>query len=445
SQMESSIINQRTVKIIDLREKESDTAYLFQATSSDVVFPGYMKIGDWNDLKKSEEEQEEEETSFPELADGENLECMELLSEEKETQPPARYSEASLVRALEHNGIGRPSTYAQIISTLGNRKYAIREKRTLHPTDLGIQVSTLLSSDLGELFNVGFTATMEESLDGIEKGEVQWTNMLSAFYAQFAQWMKAAKAPPADTTVVMQALTALSHVKNWAPPVARGKRTYSDEKFVQSISKQITSDDKPVTQRQLTALLKIACRYHGDVPEIEEMLKDIGSQQMLKDPDLQPPRETSIRKFEILANVPLEDSTRQFIDSLKSRVDSGRCLTDAQLKALNNVVLSHSNVIQGFNDFKNELDLANSSVSDDIESGPLINALATVTNWKEPVARGKRIFDDKVFYESLSQHFKTKGFLTEKQRAALKKLVKRYKEQISNYDAVAQQFDLVKK
>ena len=92
----------------------------------------------------------------------------------KETKPPARYSEASLIRALETNGVGRPSTYASIIETLNNRKYTVREKRQLAPTELGLEVNDLLVLKLADLFNVGFTANMEEQLDSVEDGKIKW-------------------------------------------------------------------------------------------------------------------------------------------------------------------------------------------------------------------------------------------------------------------------------
>lgn len=442
SQMAPAKIGQRTARIEAIPTEESPTHYLFQATHSQINFHGYMKAGVREDAKKADDD---ENTPMPDLKEGEQLECLEILADEKETQPPPHFSEASLVRSLEQNGIGRPSTYAQIISTLTYRKYVTSEKRTLRPTDLGMEVSELLVSDLGDLFNVTFTAKMEQSLDDIENGKIEWTAMLQDFYGQFSEWMKKAKAPSADAKVTQQVLDALKHVTQWAPEVKRGKRTYSDEKFIQSITKQIEKGEKPVSQRQLIALLKIACRYREDTPELGKMLTDTGNEEMLSLPELQPPKETTLKKFGLLKELTMEDATRKFVDSLNSRVESGRCLTDAQLQALNNVVLSHSKHIPDFDQIKESLELANSAVEDDNESGPLIGAMKDVKEWKEPVTRGKRVFDDKAFYESLSQHFQTKGFLSVKQRAALKRLVRRYREQVAGYEQIAEEFGLSKK
>ncbi len=161
--------------------------------------------------------------------------CLEWLSERKETTPPARYSEASLVKELERNGVGRPSTYAQIISTLTQRTYMTRQNRSLAATDLGMRVGDLLTESLGDLFDVKFTASMEDMLDSVEQGKVQWTSMLSEFYSKFEKWMEATKAPAANSESVMKVLSAFDHVKEWAPEVKRGKRTYCDEKVARSI------------------------------------------------------------------------------------------------------------------------------------------------------------------------------------------------------------------
>jgi hypothetical protein len=145
--------------------------------------------------------------------------CARLAVRAQETKPPARYSEASLIRALEANGVGRPSTYASIIETLNSRDYTVREKRQLVPTPLGLEVSDLLVGKLEHLFDVGFTARMEESLDRIEEGGVEWTVMMGDFFGQFKQWMEQAKEPPADTGKVTAVLGLLEHVAAWGPAV----------------------------------------------------------------------------------------------------------------------------------------------------------------------------------------------------------------------------------
>ena len=440
SQMAQAVIQQRTLKIEATPPEGSEgKTYLFQASSSDVEFPGYMKV------TGVEKKKTEEIEMIPELAVGEKLHCEEWLVERKETQPPARYSEASLVKALEENGVGRPSTYAQILSTLQYRTYVLREKRTLLPTELGMQVNTLLVENLEALFNVAFTAAMEDSLDDVEKGKITWTDMLAEFYEKLTTWMEAAKLPPADTSVVDRMLEVFGEVKEWRPSVKRGKRTYDDEKFVASIAKQHAEGKKPVSQRQLETLLKMACQYKEQVPRLEEVIKETGNEAILSSPDVQPPKPSTVKKLGLLKDVELEESGRKFVDSLGARVESGRCLSPAQLGALNNVVVSHGTQIEGFEQMKAELEVEGSQVDDDEESGPLIDALSHVTEWREPVTRGKRVFDDSKFYGSLCEHFARKGFLSVKQRAALKKMVAKYKEDVPNFAELADKFDIKSK
>ena len=114
-------------------------------------------------------------------------------AEQKFTEPAPRYSEATLIKELESNGIGRPSTYATIVNTIQVRHYVDKEKGKLIPTELGFKINDYLVSSLPDLFQVGFTASMEDKLDHVESGEIQWTNMLSDFYGQFSKWLGEAK------------------------------------------------------------------------------------------------------------------------------------------------------------------------------------------------------------------------------------------------------------
>lgn len=443
SQMSPAKIAQRTVKVEAVPPPDRGTTYLFQATASEVTFPGYMKVSG-SDVKKKNADEEEVER-LPALSEGEPLECLEWLADRKETQPPPRYREASLIRTLENNGVGRPSTYAQTVSTLHQRKYVIAEKKALVPTELGMQVNNLLVASLGDLFNIKFTASMEESLDEIERGSVEWTKMLEEFYEQFKGWMEKTKAPPADMHAVKRILAVLELVKEWAPDVKRGKRIYSDRKFCESIRKQAEKGEKAVSERQLVTLLKIAFRYKDQVPEIESVILEAGYADKFDKPEFKPPSKITLRKFELLNSVALDNRAREFVDSLHAQADGGRCLSEAQIRALNNIVLLHGGQIENFSELKANLGLDSSEVAEDSESKPLIDALACVKTWQPPVTRRGKVFNDKTFYDSLLQHFTRKGFLSVRQRAVLKRMVKRYRDQIPDYENVARECRLDKK
>ncbi len=166
--------------------------YLFKATGSKVVFPGFEVL-----YKQQEDEEEEEEAkkkTLPVLNQGELLDFAGFMPGQHFTKPPARFSEASLIKALEEDGVGRPSTYAPIISTIVSRDYVRREKGYLMPTDLGIKVSDLLVEYFPQVMDISFTAHMEDELDMVEEGKVDWINILNEFYAPFKEKLDYASA-----------------------------------------------------------------------------------------------------------------------------------------------------------------------------------------------------------------------------------------------------------
>ena len=437
-QMTPAQIEQRTIEI-DAEPKEATSAYLFTATVSEVKFPGHRKVTGEKDSKKSDGD---ELDVLPAVTEGEPLMCLELLSEEKQTQPPSRFSEASLVKAMESNGVGRPSTYASIISTLEQRKYVEILKRSLIPSGLGMKTSDFLVSALGDLFDVKFTASMEESLDQIEHGKIVWTDMIATFYEQFSKWMEATKAPPADQEAVCRVLDALAAVEEWAPEVKRGKRTYSDEKFVTSIRETLEHEEKQVSTRQFEALGRISRRYQEAVPALTQVMLDNGLKAILDEPLPEPPREASIQKLELLLSLELDEKGKSFIESLLEQAKSGRRLSPAQLKALDLMVLSNSARIENFEAMKDALELTGQELPEDNESPELIALMGSVQTWNPPVKRGKREFNDETFFGSLQQQLGSRGYLSERQRAALKRMIKRYREQIPTFDAVADRLEL---
>jgi DNA topoisomerase I len=165
---------------------------LFRAQGSTLRFAGFTAVYVESRAEEAPAPEEEGESTVPPLEAGETLELLALEPKQHFTQPPARYTEASLVKTLEEQGIGRPSTYAQILSTIQDRGYAHRERGTLFPTELGMQVNDLLVPHFPEVMDVEFTAQLEESLDKIEEGDADWVETVGAFYKQFARDLKAA-------------------------------------------------------------------------------------------------------------------------------------------------------------------------------------------------------------------------------------------------------------
>ncbi len=157
--------------------QNKDNNYLLRATGQRMKFDGYLKVYN-NQVKKSENEEKE----LPALSNGERLNLLQLLPQQKFTEPPARFNEASLIKALEEKGIGRPSTYAPIISTIQDRKYVEKIERKFNPTDLGFAVNDFLVEHFPDIFDISFTAKMEDNLDLVASGEMKWIPVIHEFY-----------------------------------------------------------------------------------------------------------------------------------------------------------------------------------------------------------------------------------------------------------------------
>ncbi|MBQ8589161.1 MAG: type I DNA topoisomerase, partial [Firmicutes bacterium] len=159
--------------------------YTFRATGSKLKFDGYLRV--YNNTAD-----EDEEKMLPDLEEGHALLLVDLTGEQNFTQPPSRFTEASLVRELEEKDIGRPSTYAPIVGTLVERKYVTREKKTLKPTELGFLVTDLMETYFREIVDVGFTADMEEKLDDVEVKGLEWQKVIEDFYEILEKELKVA-------------------------------------------------------------------------------------------------------------------------------------------------------------------------------------------------------------------------------------------------------------
>ncbi|MBL7157110.1 MAG: type I DNA topoisomerase [Candidatus Omnitrophica bacterium] len=166
--------------------------YLFKASGTKVVFDGFTKLYPPTDVTK-EDERRKVLWKIPVLVVGEHLDLVKLTPSQHFTKPPPRYSDASLVKALEEKGIGRPSTYAPIIFTIIRRNYVKRIRGYLSPTELGEIVNTLLVKHFPKIMDVNFTAKMEDELDGIEEGRVDWLDVLESFYSPFMHNVDEAK------------------------------------------------------------------------------------------------------------------------------------------------------------------------------------------------------------------------------------------------------------
>ena len=184
SQMMPALYDQTTIDVTARGKNGLD--YLFRATGSVLKFEGFLKI--YQEGKdQSDEEDEELKHRLPLVTEGETLRFRAIRPEQHFTEPPPRYNEATLVKKLESDGVGRPSTYASILSTIQEREYVVKEGGRFTPTELGMVVTDLLIESFDDIFDVKYTARMEEELDEIEDGKLDWREAMAEFYGKFSR------------------------------------------------------------------------------------------------------------------------------------------------------------------------------------------------------------------------------------------------------------------
>jgi DNA topoisomerase I len=402
SQMAPATIERTTIYFEPENAAGLRREYRFSATSSKTVFKGYLAA--WPNSRT--EGEEDEVRQLPNLSNGDVVTCKDWRCVSKETQPPPRYNEASLVRELEEKGIGRPSTYAATIRTLLDREYVNSGKaHVLTPTEVGITATDYLLNEVPDFVNVEFTRLMEEALDDISEGKMYWVDEVDTFYKKLTEWLAA------DLSRVKVVLDALSTVTEWkAPAVGKnGKVIWSDESYYNDMC--AAYNEKSVTKPQLATLIRMAISYRVDLPKS-------GNLPVPTTPD---PDEVQ-GLFNKVDALTLNDWESRFVTSLKQQYNTKGTLSAKQLEILRKI--------------------ANGSVTEErpnneAPSLELLTSLETVSQWNPPVKHGKRTYDDKEFINSLKLQLAEKHFLTDRQFDALKKLVRGYREQIPAYADLA--------
>lgn len=182
SQMANSVYDSVTVDAVS-------AGYVFRASCSEIKFKGYTVLYE----EARDEESDELSNPLPDVCEGDGVELVKMEADQQFTQPPARYTEATLIRAMEEKGIGRPSTYATTVTTITTHDYVVKEGRYLKPTPLGEVVTDFLEKHFEDIVDLRFTSSMEEKLDRVEEGSEDWKNLLREFYGEFSGEMKKAE------------------------------------------------------------------------------------------------------------------------------------------------------------------------------------------------------------------------------------------------------------
>ena len=427
-----------TVKTILVKAVKPAIAhdYVFSASATVIDFEGFLKVMKLSLKKKGadgEDDADSDEVAYlPNVSVGDKLEAVRWISDEKQTKGPVHYSEASLIKALEENGVGRPSTYAATIETLKTREYAKTEKKKLVPLERGILVCDWLVKKLDSLFNVGYTAQMESELDKVEEKGEPMNQMLSEFYARFLKEVGACAEPPPDRSKFEFVFGLLGQVRTWKPAKKVGKRIYDDKAFFESVKEQAAGGQRPLSGRQLEFLVKMAVQYADQIPQCESQLKEAGlgagaSLVQKADPELVKfCFETMDRIGGMMEN--------PFLKSLYEQFEKGRGLSPKQFGILARAVGENAGALEDCEQVRAKLaefvpgGFAPKAEDPSIPS--LLKLFDDVTEWRPAAKKGKKVYDDHEFVRSLADQYSRRHSLSSRQIAALKRVATIYKSQI---------------
>lgn len=494
SQMKPAVYDRLTVSI-SATGGDGGSARLSAGTRT-LAFPGFLMADpaklraakNGNGDKDEDDGDDDSVASMPALSAGEALDCGGVNPERKETKPPARYNEASIVRKLEESGIGRPSTYAAVVKTLKDRRYVTSASRVLRPTDVGEKVVDYLvkidarcaarENGFPGLFYVEYTSRMEAELDKVADDvghrDVDWQSMLADFYANLGKWLDATNFS-ADPAAVRAVLAKFNEVKEWRPARKVRSRAYDDKRFVQDIAFEVqgvsgkearalrdapysfdpakASAGAAVTERQLVYLVRVLSEYEAQIPGLRDFVLSLADSYRAGDSDpgaaetrdrirepfsgnASPACDAQKRIFDAMPNGACEGDAA-FFRSLSAQVASGKSLSPKQMFYLGRmfVAAGHEGLVPGFSrELCSELGVEwteKPAQVDPERAGELIAALSSVETWDARSGGGKgRRFDDREFFASVSSQFGVKRRISEKQLAALERMLLRYKDQI---------------
>jgi DNA topoisomerase I len=281
SQMESAVLDQTAVDI-------SAGSYVFRANGSIIKFNGFIAVYTEG---HDEGDEEEKEGILPEMSEGQKLSLKAITPNQHFTQPPPRYTEASLVKELEQKGIGRPSTYSPIIGTIQDRGYVEKEGKALKPTELGVTVNEQLVKHFPVIMDVEFTANMEDKLDQILEGSVDWVSVLREFYGPFEKTLKEAETGMEKikkeimTTEVCEKCGQLMMIRSGrfgdfmacsAYPKCKNTKPLPGSKEAEEVKEVCEKCGKPMVFKRSRFGSFLACSGYPDCKNIKPILKPTG-------------------------------------------------------------------------------------------------------------------------------------------------------------------------
>jgi DNA topoisomerase-1 len=438
-----------TVKTLCIEARKPALAhrYLFTASATEIDFEGFLKVMKLSLSKKrsdgEDDEDSDEVAKLPDVKIGDRLEAVRWIADEKKTKGPSHYSEASLIKALEENGVGRPSTYAATIETLKTREYAKTEKKKLIPLERGILVCDWLVKKMDSLFNVGYTAEMEAQLDKVEEQGEPMNVMLSAFYSKFLKEIKESAEPPPDRVKFEAVFALLDQVEEWKPAKKIGKRVYDDKAFIESVKEQ-SRTSKPLSARQLEFLVRMVLMYSDQIPDAENKLKEIGlgagaAATKRADAELVKYCFQTVDRIGGMMKNP-------FLKSLREQVDRGKGLSQKQFQILARAVGENAGALEDSEEVRAKL---SEFVPEGFGAEPtdpavpgILKLMETVTEWRPKSKKGKKVYDDKGFVKSLADQYARRHSLSVRQVMALKRVAVAYRDRIAGFAEKAAELGL---
>ena len=449
------------------------------ASVSRLLFPGFLKLRGAEAAAKADAtdpdgaEGDDALAELPPLEAGEALAVADVKAERRETKPPARFNEASLVHEMESLGIGRPSTYASTIKTLKDRRYVKSERRVLTPTELGEAACGWLVRKFPDMMDAGYTAAMEKKLDDVQDPATatDWQAVLGDFYRTLADvWIPGA-VDWADTARVADLLDAFRGVKAWHEPSTAGARIFDDKKFVQDIAWDVMGERRPkardrdpgaafaferpadppprvVTEPQFQALGRTLLRYRGEVPGAEDALRAAGLGNLLERTAPGEEDAKCARLVELLERYGADPERADFFKSLSGQLRAGRALSPKQRFWLCRIFADSRDRIPA-EEFAAACADAGIEVKpaekvDPEKARRVVDALGRVVDWgaPTPARKGRKAFDDREFFASVSQQFLARGSLTAAQMRVLERMLLRYRDQVPEAAQVAADYGI---
>ena len=439
SQMAPSKVDETTLLV---NATGAPKAYRFAAVSRTVTFRGHRIVSDTIDPHP-----EISEPPLPALEPGAELEPAEWTCRETPPTPRPPCTETALTLDVSRQMPTRIPAVLAALAALRHHECIAPSKPGEPPsaTETGARLSEYLADVFPTVFSEEAYDVSDAALDAVATGVAAWDGPVADLDGIVRDAVDVALSPPkADPDKVAAVVDALDSIVNWEPPTAEGRHPGGDEAFYRAMRAHTAAEGgEGLTERDYEKLLKLIGHYRAQIPSFVELVRRIGRFDLLELPDNAPDIKTIRAKMEWVDKAPLSPESKRFVDSLKHQADSGRRLTGAQVRVLDDILAAQALRIPGLTpDILKELGITPRTKADIDKIQKLLDTLCSIKQWRPPSQRGKRTYDDRAFTASVRDQFDRRGDLSPAQLNAVKRMVARYHGQIENYAEIAREYEL---